>query len=190
MKKFVCVLVLACVIMGGVFAQANNAKNSIGLDVFRFLDRFLYFGSGSIYGTTLSVSYERLLVPHWSLGPDVDIGLWYGGGNVGFSFAVAAEGRYYPLANFDKLFFGATFGFILNSDYYSGYGLLGGRDTNFGLTMSAKVGYKIQTSKKIYIEPSISYYYQPWFDRIGSGIGSGSLIGDDWRGGLRLGLSF
>jgi len=177
MKKFVCILVLTCVIMGGVFAQANNAKNSIGIDVFRFLDGFLYFGSGTPIGTTISVSYERMLVPHWSLGPNVDIGIWYSRLSTyfGFNLGIAAEGRYYPLANFDKLFLGATFGFSLVAGNYYG-------DADFGLSTSLKLGYKVQTSKKIYIEPSLSYVYQHgWL-----GLSDDSFF----RGGLRLGLSF
>jgi len=181
MKKFVCVLILTCVIMGGVFAQADGARNSVAIDVFRFLDGFLYFGSDYPIGTTISVSYERSIVPHWSLGPNLDIGFWYLRSSLftssafGFSLGAAAEGRYYPLSDFDKLFLGATLGFTLVAGNFY-------QDTDFGLNTSLKIGYKIQTSKKIYIEPSLSYVYQHDF----------LASGNDgfFRGGLRLGVSF
>jgi hypothetical protein len=175
MKKVVCVLVLACVIMGGAFAQAKPAakvaKNSIGFDLFRLFDGLLYFRSGALLGTTIAFAYERQILPHWSIGPDVEMSLEGGSGLFNFGLVMAAEGRYYPMADFSKFFLGATFGFGIVST-----GGLGFRSTDFGLIVSLKTGYKLVTSKKLYLEPSLGYVH--------------AFTGDRWQGGLRLGWSF
>ena len=181
MKKVVCVVVLACVIMGGAFAQAkpaaaaSAAKNSIGFDLFRLFDNLIYFKTGYALGTTIAFSYERQILPHWSIGPDVEMQLWGSTGFFGFGLVMAAEGRYYPMADFSKFFLGTTFGFGIKSIGYTG----SARDTDFGLIVSLKMGYKLVTTKKIYLEPSLSYVHSAQV-----------LYGDRWQGGLRLGWSF
>ena len=196
MKKIVCILVLTCVVMGGVFAQqSSEAKNAVAMDVFRLFDGLTYFEKDGYVSTTLSFSYERAIVPHWSIGPNFDMG--FGGEPYHFTFrlGLAAEGRYYPFANFDKFFVGTTLGFIITAHSYArGYGydedylmlvrLIGVEDSikipdnksYFGLNVMLKAGYKLITSKKFYMEPSLAYGY-----RAGS---------PDWQGGLRLGVAF
>ena len=178
MKKVVCVVVLACIIMGGAFAQAKPAapaakaaKNSIGFDLFRLFDGLLYFGTGATLGTTIAFSYERQILPHWSIGPDVEMSLYGHTGLFGFGLVMAAEGRYYPMADFSKFFLGTTFGFGIVSE-----GILGSRNTDYGLIVSLKMGYKLVTTKKLYLEPSLGYVH--------------AFNGDRWQGGLRLGWSF
>ena len=174
MKKVVCVLVLACVIMGGAFAQAkpaaSAAKNAIGFDLIRLFDVLSPVGSGMFLGTTISFAYERQIVPHWSIGPDADIGIYGRSGFFGFRLHLAAEGRFYPTANFDKLFFGTTVGFKLEAGS-------GGGHIPFGLAISLKTGYKFITSKKLYLEPSLIWNYD-------------GLYGNYFWGGLRLGWVF
>jgi len=198
MKKIVCILVLTCVVMGGAFAQSNtaapiasDAQNSVAMDVFRLFDGLTSFDSNdkeNFIGTTLSFSYERSIVPHWSIGPNIDVGL---GGYLGyfrFNLGIAAEGRYYPFASFDKFFLGATLGFNISAGIYSGsrwvYNYITDEweiDTSpsyfkntstFGLDLGIKAGYKLVTSKKFYLEPALSYGM--------SGFG----------GHLRLGITF
>ena len=211
MKKFVCILVLACVVMGGAFAQAKpaarGAKNAIAMDVFRLFDGLTSFEKGTAIGATVSFSYERSIVPHWSLGPNLDLGFFGSTGYFLFNLGVAAEGRYYPFANFDKFFVGTSLGFTVSVDsykrslgygygyydYYNLYGLLdyalyddpdyygpgtAPKKSNavFGLSVMIKAGYKLITSKKFYLEPSLAYGY-----RGGGGV---------WQGGLRLGFAF
>ena len=184
MKKMACVLVLACVIMAGAFAQqkpttapaepakpaASSAapaakvfKNSVGMDVVPFFaglidwhelnDVYKYFEF------QFSFSYERLIVSHFSIGGNMDIGFgkWdyeHGKDHDWGYFCINAEGRYYPTANFDKFFVGAALGFNL----FSFDGKTKEKDGGFfGLYFAVKTGYKVITSKGFYMEPSLSY---------------------------------
>jgi len=218
MKKIVCVLVLICVVMGAAFAQqrapapaapakpaasgassSGEAKNAVSLDVYRLIEG-LAGSSNGVTNINLNFAYERLIVPHYSLGADLDLGILMYSGDSDFSFGLAAEGRYYPNANFDKFFLGATLGFAMTSSY--GY-------SSSGLTTSLKAGYKIKTAKSFFMEPYIAYGIMPgiggigaaldsalgdwssWLDDdYGSSGSSGSSFGTNWQCGLRLGFVF
>jgi len=209
MKKIACVLVLACVITAGAFAQqkpttapaepakpaASSApaakvfKNSIGMDVVPLIYGLYTWQDEDSYTyikVCFSFSYERLLVPHFSIGGNLDT--WFGNLNPTHGddksdiyFALSGEGRYYPMANFDKLFFGTALGF----NVYSVDGKTKKDRGGFvGLLFAVKTGYKVITSKGFYMEPSLSYTLSegssyPWH-----------LLPGGWDAGLRLGFSF
>ena len=228
MKKIACVLVMACVITAGAFAQqkpgasapaasgggggggssAKVFKNSIGMDVVPLFtgiinykevnDRYKYSDF------RISFSYERLIVPHFSIGPDVD--MWYakldnekGKDPDFFYLCIAGEGRYYPSANFDKLFFGAALGF----NVFSNDGKTKEEDGGYaGLFVAIKTGYKVITSKGFYMEPSLSYVLSEpdnlpallgslgYFGAISGTSTKGLYLTSGWNVGLRLGFSF
>jgi len=204
MKKTVCILVLSCVIMGAAFAQQKTAapaeesggggKNAVAFDIFPLLNGFI--ASESVEGVSFTefafaASYERLLVPHFSFGGNLD--LYYlnisteGQDYSGYYFSMAGEGRYYPMSDFDKLFLGTTLGFnVLSVD-----GKTGRADGGFvGLTTSLKMGYKVMI-KSFYLEPSLAYVLSKasigdaLFEVLGT-----SLTPKGWTPGLRLGFTF
>jgi len=184
MKKIVCILVLTCAIMGGAFAQQKPAEtpkegiNSAALDVFQLLKGFVA-SSDVFFGLNVSASYERLIAPHYSIGPDLDFYFASINDTPAIYFSIAAEGRYYPVsANFEKFFLGATLGFnVLAID-----GKTKAESGGFaGLITSLKAGYKLIASKNLFIEPSMSYVLSK------SG-GLSTPLG--WQGGLRIGYIF
>jgi len=173
---------------------ANEDKNAFAVDVYRLIEGFAESGSG-VTNINLCLSYERLIVQHYSLGADVDLGIIMMTGSTAFSFGLAAEGRYYPNANFDKFFLGATLGFgLVSGDGYS----------SSGLTTSLKMGYKIKTAKSFYMEPSLAYGIMPSGFSLGDVLGGiyGGILGGGssgssdsfgakgWQCGLRLGFVF
>jgi len=203
MKKALCIMVLACVIMGAAFAQQKPAaqaegsgdkKNSAALDVFQLFKGFIATntdGNNDFTVFILSAAYERLLVPHFSLGGDLDMYFMNYGSTPGFYFGLAAEGRYYPLSdNFDKFFLGATLGFNALSIDGKTKSNEGGF---FGLIVSLKTGYKLITSKNIYIEPSLGYVMSKssMLSGLSAALGGPSIpTPNGWNGGLRVGFVF
>lgn len=201
MKRILCVLVLTCVVMGAAFAQAKPATpaqpapkpaaaapastekiNALALDTFQLFKGFIACDSDSDFMVfVFSAAYERQIAPHFSLGGDLDTYFMTIGSLFGLYFGLAAEGRYYPVANFDKFFLGATFGFnVLSIDgkTKSAYGGFA------GLTTSLKAGYKLLfPNKNIYLEPSMAYVLSK-----SSGFGAPTPLG--WNGGLRFGYMF
>jgi hypothetical protein len=169
-------------------ARSGPRKNGVALDAFQLFKGFIVSDSNYDFSAFMfSFSYERLLVPHFSLGGDFD---WYYlgfDGTSGFYFSMAAEGRYYPMSeNFEKFFLGTTLGFnVLSLD-----GSTKPENGGFtGLIISLKTGYKLITAANIYLEPSLSYVLSK------SSIASefflvflGTPLG--WNGGLRIGFAF
>ena len=210
MRKIVCVLVLSCVIMGTAFAQqeaAVSAQNAVAMDMFT-LTKGIIASDKDFTDISISVSYERLLAPHFSIGPDLDFYyLTFDTSDInGFYFCLAAEGRYYPTADFDKFFIGTTLGLnVLSID-----GKRKAKDGGFsGLTTSLKMGYKLLIGKMFYMEPSLGYVLSKsstgvsakksggsLSDIFGGGDISSSLVEISvptplgWQGGLRLGVAF
>jgi len=220
MKKILCVLVLACLVLGAAFAQqqkpatpaqpakpatpppaaapAGEFKNSIGLDLFQLFKGFIATDTGSKVSVfIISAGYENLVAPHFSVGADLDFYLMKFNSVDSLYFGLAAEGRYYPMsANFEKFFLGTTIG--INA--LSIKGKVKPEDGGFfGLTTSLKAGYKLIINKNMYLEPSLAYVLSK------SGGGSVNVnIGDvdigfsipsaptplGWNGGLRLGILF
>jgi hypothetical protein len=231
MKKMVCIL-LMMTCAGMVFAQAKaadpavpaaapetapapeSAKNGIALDLFPLFKGIIASdssGDEKISYFCIAAGYERLIVPHLSIGAALN--LYFGNYKYsvpGFSlekdgnyFSLAGELRIYPQSeDFEKAFVGATLGFnMLSLD-----GKSDPKDGGFtGLTTSLKAGYKLITSKGIYIEPSLSYVLSKssflsgggggdeWGNAGGHEGGGGTLtiptpLG--WEGGFRIGFAF
>jgi len=194
MKKILCIAVLACVIMGSAFAQQRapasptaGAKSSAALDIMPLFGSFSEFKSGSTgFGIGIAASYERLIAPHWSAGPNLIVQFsshlagfydYIPVAGIDFTFGLDVEGRYYPFADFDMLFLGATLGFRASTGFYAGYTYDAG---TFGLNVGIKAGYKLVTSKRFYMEPAIS-----WNSMGTSTSGTGGFAGH-----LRLGMVF
>jgi len=183
MKKIVCVMVLACLMLSSVFAQ-NDKKGAFGVDVLQLLKGVIASDSDNDFSVFIvSVGYEALVAPHFSLGVDGSVYFLKFDKTDGLYFSAAAEGRYYPISeNLEKFFIGATVGF--NSLAIDGK--TKPEDGGFqGLIASLKVGYKIITNMNLYLEPSMSYVYS-----------KSSIAGDaiptplGWNAGVRLGLMF
>jgi len=202
MKRIVCVAVLACVVMGGVFAQSRPAaasaakvrKNAIGMDLFPLFTGIVasegsdFNGWGTLIGLDFAFSYERLLVPHFSIGADMDItvalAIPKSGDTVsGFLLGLGGELRYYPVSEDLKgLFVGGTLGLEL----FFNDGKLGVKDGGyFSMTTSVKLGYKAMTRIGLFFEPSIAYVVSESGGGLGSHWGMGTL-----NAGFRLGFAF
>jgi len=186
--------------------QSGERKNSIGMDLFPFLRGIIASGDGSMYICT-SGSYERLIAPHYSIGGNLDLyygsiaytySSGYGSKSAKYSayyFSLAAEGRYYIQSeSLEKAFLGTTLGFNMCS-------IDGSVDPAgfIGLIASLKAGYKVVTSKSIYIEPAMSYVLSKTpmsFDSIFSSLLGSAASGATfptpygWEGGLRIGYVF
>jgi hypothetical protein len=95
---------------------------------------------------------------------------------------MSAEGRYYPVEDFEKFFLGATLGF----NQLAIDGKTKSENGGFiSLLVSLKMGYKLITKSGFYMEPSLAYVLSKQSTaggRIPTPIG--------WQGGLRLGFSF
>jgi len=188
MKKILCVLVLICLVFGAAFAQqkpaanaSNNMKNSVGLDLFQMFKGFVASDNDDKYICFIvSASYERLIASNFSVGADADMYFLSFDSTPGLYFSLAAEGRYYPAADFDKFFLGTTVGFNLLSIDGSSRPKDGGF---FGLITSLKVGYKLVISNNIYLEPSLAYV-------LSKSASSAIPTPRGWNGGLRFGLMF
>jgi len=186
MKKIVCIMVLACLVLSAAFAQ----KAAFGVDLFQLAKGFIASDSDNDFSVfIISAGFEQLVAPHFSLG--IDAALYFikfkilDSSKDGNYFSVAAEGRYYPMSErFEKFFLGTTLGFnSLSID-----GKTKPENGGFqGLVASMKVGYKLITPNKLYLEPSMSYVLSK--SGIG-GFGFAIPIPLGWNAGLRLGLVF
>jgi len=186
--------------------ESGERKNSIGTDLFPFLRGLIDSGDGSMFFCT-TVNYERLVAPHYSIGGNLDLyygtisytyGSGYGSKSGKYSayyISLAAEGRYYIQSeSLEKAFLGTTLGFNMCS-------IDGSVDPAgfIGLIASLKAGYKVVTSKNIYIEPAMSYVLsktQKDFNSTLSSIlgstdsGASLPTPHGWEGGLRIGFMF
>jgi hypothetical protein len=198
-KQWFCVIVLALVCAGAAFAQQEPAEpaapaakeltNALALDAFQLFKGFIATDNDSGFSDfAVSVAYERLVAPHFSIGVDMDLQFLKfdveGGDDIdGNYFSLAAEGRYYPQADFEKFFLGTTFGYNqLSIDGKT-------KPENGGFTsliVSLKMGYKLVTKNGFYVEPSLAYVLSKssmtsWFS-VPTPLG--------WNGGLRIGYAF
>jgi len=133
-----------------------------------------------------SLSYERSIAPHFSIGPEVDlyfgkVGEEPGGDDIPYLyFGLAMFGRYYPQsANMEKFFLGAMLGFNVQS--------IDGKtkEENGGFAgpiIGLRAGYRLILGKSFFVEPSMAYIYAK-----NNGAGPTPL---GWQGGLRLGVQF
>lgn len=194
MKKFLCFTILTCLAFGAVFAQqkpatpapaqpatsaqSNEAKNALALDLFQMFKGFVAGDSDSkTFYFNNALSYERLIVPHFSIGGDMDLWFMKVSDVPCFYFSMAAEGRYYTQANFDKFFLGTTLG--INALSIDGGKADAAHGGFFGLIISLKAGYKI-VIKSMYIEPSLAYVLSK------TGGGGGGSIDLGWLGSISI----
>jgi hypothetical protein len=181
--------------MGAVFAQqkapaapaAKEASNAVAWDLFPLL-MGIVASEKHFTDINFSFAYERLLAPHFSLGPDIDMNFYVFDNRlltrdfICFYFSAAVEGRYYPQANFDKFFVGTTLGFnFLSLDGEKADDDHGGFS---GLFVALKMGYKLKFTNFLYMEPSLSYVLSKSSSYIPLPTPRG------WQGGLRLGFTF
>jgi hypothetical protein len=190
-KIFVVVLVL---LMGAgtVFAQQaapaqtpdtpKERKNAISLDLFPLFKGFIASDSDSdTFFFNASLNYERLVAPHFSIGAQLDLAPGKVSDNDYMYFGLSAFGRYYPMSeNFEKFFLGVGLGFNSESIDISLF------DDVTGLTVALKAGYKLITSKNIYIEPSMAYV----LSKTSPLMGYASMVPLGWQGGFRFGFVF
>jgi hypothetical protein len=175
--------------MGTAFAQKKPAaaagrKNAVALDVFPLFKGFIASDFENDYMVIpFSLAYERLIVPHFSVGPDVEFYyIKFNKDLSGFYFSGAIEGRYYPESTtLEKFFFGTTLGVnVLSVD-----GKTKTEEGGFiGLIVSLKIGYKIITSPGFYMEPSFGYVLSK------TSIAGALPTPLGWNGGLRVGFAF
>ena len=141
-------------------------------------------GNTGSFFICISLGYERLIFPHFSVGAELDLypGKFYD--NNYLYFALAAAGRYYPLSEYmEKFFFGALLGFNLQS-------IDGKTDVDnggfSGLFAGLRAGYKLPITNMFFIEPSMSYTYSKTnFELLGL---TPNNFG--WQASLRAGISF
>jgi hypothetical protein len=184
MKRIVCILLLAAA--GSLIAEEASAqtKIAVGLDTMPLLKGIIWSDADADDGLfALSPSVEILMASRFSVGGTVD--LWFGTASdiSVFYFALAGQGRWYPLStNLDKLFIGVNLGFsLLSVDGEAPKAEDGGF---FGLTTGLKVGWKIKFGPRFFVEPSMAYVYAK------TGFGSGVPTPLGWQPGLIAGVSF
>jgi len=116
MKKLNCLLVVALFCTYYVFAQEQTEEkidmepvmrnNAITLDLMTLFKGFIASDSNTdTFFGCMSFGYERLILPRFSVGAELDVypGNFYGKSYMFFSLAAAA--RYYPLSEYmEKVF--------------------------------------------------------------------------------------
>jgi hypothetical protein len=189
-------LILVLVFCAGLlFAQEEDSgpkeiKNAFSMDVFPMIKGFIASENEDDYKISffnLALAYERLIVPRFSIGGEMD--LFFGTFDVGSTyratyFALLGQVRWYLIEDFQKVFVGADIGFNnLSADT-----ALKDAGMKFtGLITAVKIGYKIQYTG-IYFEPSMSYVlskYAGSYEFIGFSV---TPVG--WQGGFRIGYAF
>jgi len=190
-KRVFLALVLACVIMGGAFAQqrapaATALKNAFSMDIFQVIGAFVPTDE-HFFGIALPASYERLIVPHFSMGGDLDLyfGFGFGSGKLTTDvyLGLLAEARVYPATeNLSGFFFGTTLGFDM---LFKDGNISSNKGGWFGLAASIKTGYKYIFSNRLFLEPSLTYV----FSKAGGGLDVSGMPGG-FKGGLRFGSAF
>jgi len=195
MKKINCLLVLAFVCTGLVFAQKEieenidvefvTPKNAITMDSLSLFKGFIASDSNTdTVFVCMTFGYERLLFPRFSVGGEVDLYPGTLNNNSFLFFGLAAAARYYLMSeDMEKLFFGALLGFNLLSTE----GKVDVDNGDFvGMFAGLRAGYKLPITSMFFIEPSMSYIYSKTnFEYMG-------LIPHNygWQASLRAGISF
>jgi hypothetical protein len=142
---------------------------------------------------SLALDYERLIVPHISLGADIDMYF----GKVGldeplddldvFYFSLSVNGRYYFMSEkAEKFFLGALIGFnVLSVDGKTSY-----EDGGFGsIYAEIEAGYRLFFTNMFFVEPSVSYVISKSPSMV-EGFGMSNPLPSEWEGGLSIGIAF
>jgi hypothetical protein len=207
---FTVIVLSALVCAGAAFAQQTGEEapanwdpsyqtgysNAVSLDVFTMFKGFIASDSDNdLFYFPLAMEYERLIVPHFSIGGDLDMYFGQAGdNNPVFYFGINALGCWYPMSeSLDKLFIGASLGFNL-------FSVDGDTDTDgggfFGLTIALKAGYKLvfTSAGGLYVEPSIAYVYSKSSALASMAALFGASISiptpNGWQPGVRIGWEF
>jgi hypothetical protein len=181
-RKMVFVLVLAAVAAGVAFAQSNDPKMSISLDLVPTFTGFIASedtatSDKSFFAFSPVFEYA---IGNYSIGARADF--VFGSDKTGTTkqnithFGRAAIGRWYPLAKLHKLYMGTELGFSVAS----------WEDANdplyAGLTLALRAGWK-HFIKTVFLEPSIGYVISK------SAGNSMPLTPVAWEIGLNFGLA-
>jgi hypothetical protein len=171
-------LVLVTIAAAGVFAQAKNAVSVDVAPLFEGIIASQDDDSAEITVFGIGVAYERLLVPHYSVGAGIDLYVASVNDLSMTYFGLNAHGRWYPLSeSLEKLFLDTGLGFnTLNVEDVD--------DSIFtGLTFGLKAGWKLLFNKMIFAEPSIGYILAK-----SSSLAPITPLG--WQIGLNIGAAF
>ena len=186
MCGLIAVILLVCT--GAVFAQEETGenKNALSLDLFPLFKGFIATDNDSNTSFfCVSAAYERVIVPHYSIGVELDL---YPGklDELDYMyFGLAGTFRFYPMSeNMEKFFMGVNLGFnSLSID-----GRTKAEEGGFsGLLIGLKAGYKLLMGKAFFFEPSMAYVYSK--TSILSLFGA-SVTPLGWQAGLRIGFIF
>ena len=175
--------------------SGEGPENTVSFDLFPLIKGIIAYGDYGPFDVTafnLSLAYERFRLRNFSIGVGLDA--YFGNiiqpqGQVATSipltyFSITAQTRWYLLSDkFQKLFIGADLGF-------NSFSVDGDNDVEdggfLGFIAALKIGYRISTPNKIYIEPAMSYVLSK--TSVHSSMISISPLG--WQGGLKFGYSF
>jgi hypothetical protein len=184
-RKIVLALVLAAAVAGGAFAQSEDPKMALSLDL---VPTFTGFIAGENTDTSDKIFFAlspvfEYAIGNYSIGARADF--VFGSVKAGTKQSVthigmAAIGRWYPLAQLQKLYVGTELGFdtcIMEDADDSLY---------TGLTFALRMGWK-HLLGKVFLEPSIGYV-------VSKSAGAYSefmpLTPTGWEIGLNFGLAF
>ena len=195
-KHWVCVVVLALVFTGAVFAQeSDNVSaagiekiNAVTLDAFHLLRGLIAIDSDSDTGFfCIAAAYERLIFPsfnRFTFGAELDLYLGQIWDVSYLYFGLGVNSRYYPMSErMDKFFLGASLGFNVQSVD----GKTKAEEGGFaGLYAALRAGYKLTILNSIFIEPSLSYTYSKT-NILTFGMTPHNL---GWQAALSLGFAF
>jgi hypothetical protein len=214
MKKMVLILILLGIVAGNIFAQETvtdeaatetetiaveetadipkERKNAVSLNLFPLFKGFVASETSNLVDSAffdLAVNYERLVVPHISIGADIDA---YFGKSVDVDlvyFNLSLAGRYYFMSEkAEKFYLGALIGFnVLSVDEETSF-----EDGGFGgFYAELQAGYRLFFTEAFFVEPSVSYVLSKApLDPTGSVPDHLIPLPSDWEGGLSIGVAF
>jgi len=183
-RKLLVCAVLAFVCTGFAFSQ-EGAKNAVTMDSMPLFKGFIASDNkADTFFFCMAFGYERLLLPHFSVGAELDLYPGNFNNDSYMYFALAAAARYYPLSEYmEKFFLGALVGFNLQSID----GKVDADNGGFsGMFAGLRAGYKLPVTNMFFIEPSMSYTYSKTnFELLGL-----TPHNFGWQASLRAGISF
>jgi len=166
-------------------ADSSVKSNAVTLDTIPLFKGFIASNSDDdTFFFCMAFAYERLILPHFTIGAELDMYPGKFWDTSYFYFGLAATGRFYPMSEYmERFFMGASLG--INTQAVDG-------KTNpddggfFGLTIGLRAGYRLLLGDLFFIEPSMAYTYAKTdgflFGMTPQNIG--------WQAGLRVGVSF